>query len=81
MNRMVVRSRVGPDGVLRITVPVGKEDANREVEVTIEPVPVTPPQMTQEEWRAFVMGTAGSITDPSFMRHEQGEYERREELP
>jgi len=28
-----------------------------------------------------VLTTAGSITDPSFVRHEQGQYERREELP
>jgi hypothetical protein len=37
--------------------------------------------MTQEEWRLFVLSTAGSISDPSFVRHDQGEYERREELP
>jgi hypothetical protein len=29
--------------------------------------------MTQEEWRDFILATAGSITDPSFVRHEQGE--------
>jgi hypothetical protein len=81
MNRKVLHSRVGPDGVLHITVPMGKEDADREVRVTIDPVPVGPPPMTQEEWREFVLTTAGSITDPSFVRHEQGEYERREELP
>jgi hypothetical protein len=37
--------------------------------------------MTQEEWRQFVMETAASITDPSFVRHGQGAYEQREELP
>jgi hypothetical protein len=78
MNRTVLHSRVGPDGVLHITVPIGKEDADREVKVTIDPVP---PLMTQEEWREFVLSTAGSITDPSFVRHEQGEYEVRDELP
>ena len=81
MNRMVLHSRVGSDGVLHITVPVGKEDADREVQVTIDPVRDGPLSMTQEEWRDFVQATAGSITDPSFVRHEQGEYERREELP
>ncbi len=79
MNRMVVHSRVGADGILHITVPIGKADADREVQVTIDPIGPTP--MTQEEWRKFVLATAGSITDPSFVRHEQGEYERREELP
>jgi hypothetical protein len=79
MNRMVLHSRVGADGILHLTVPMGEADANREVQVTIEPV--VPPPMTQEEWRNFVLSTAGSITDPSFVRHEQGEYEHREELP
>ncbi len=37
--------------------------------------------MRQEEWRDFVLSTAGSITEPSFVRHEQGENEQREELP
>jgi hypothetical protein len=36
--------------------------------------------MTQEEWRQFIAETAGSITDPGFRRHEQGEYEQRDPL-
>jgi hypothetical protein len=79
MQRVVVKSRIGADGVLHMTVPVGAASANQDVQVTIEPA--GPPPMTQEEWRAFVLSMAGSITDPTFMRHEQGEYERREELP
>lgn len=79
MNRMVLHSRIGDDGVLQLTVPIGKEQANRDVEVTI--APIKKPSMTQEEWREFILSTAGSVDDPTFMRHEQGEYERREELP
>jgi hypothetical protein len=79
MNRMVVHSRVGADGILNIVLPIGKADADREVQVTVDPVGPSP--MTQEEWRSFVLSTAGSISDPSFVRHEQGEYEAREELP
>ena len=79
MKRVVVPSRVNGDGILQLTVSIGKADAGQEVQVTIDPVP--PSSMTQEEWRAFVVSTAGSITDPSFVRHEQGAYERREELP
>jgi hypothetical protein len=79
MNRMVLHSRVGADGVLHITVPMDKGDAGREVQVTIDPV--GPPPMMQEEWRNFVLSTAGSITDPSFVRHEQGQYEHREANP
>jgi hypothetical protein len=77
MNRIVLHSRVGADGVLQLAVPIGAADADREVQVTIDPVV---PAMTQEEWRKFVLVTAGSITDPSFERPEQGEYERRDEL-
>jgi hypothetical protein len=79
MDRILIHSRVGADGVLRIDVPMGDDAADREVRVTIDPV--GPPPMTQEEWRQFVLATAGSVTDPSFVRHDQGEYEHREELP
>ena len=79
MNRVVLHSRVGADGILYLTVPMGEAHADREVQVTIDPVRPSP--LTQEEWRNFVLSTADSITDPSFVRHEQGEYERREELP
>jgi hypothetical protein len=79
MSRLVLHSRVGPDGILHITVPIGKAAADRQVQVTIDTD--SPPPMTPDEWRNFVLATAGSITDPSFVRHEQGQYERREELP
>jgi len=79
MNRIVLKSRIGADGVLHLTIPVSAADANREVQVTIDPI--GPPPMTQEEWRKFILSTAGSITDPTFVRHDQGQYERRLELP
>ena len=79
MNPVVLRSRIGADGVLHIWVPMGEGNAGREVQVTIDSVGLSP--STQEEWRNFVLSTAGSVTDPTFVRHEQGEYEQREELP
>ena len=78
MNRMVVKSKVGGDGILHLELPVGIGEADKEVQVTVETVPPDP--MSQEEWRAFVMKTAGSIADPTFRRWEQGEYEEREPL-
>ena len=78
MTRIVLKSRVGADGVLQLSVPVGAGEANREVQVTIEAGPMT---MSQEEWRQWVEKMAGSIADPTFRRHDQGEYEQREELP
>jgi hypothetical protein len=79
MNRLTIRSRVGPDGVVRVNVPVGAAEVDREVQVTIEPV--ARPAMTQAEWEQFILSTGGSISDPTFVRHDQGEYEQREEWP
>jgi len=78
MNRVIVKTRIDADGVLRVTIPLTPEDANREVEVTIEPT--GPPPMTQEEWRQFIMSTAGTWQG-EFERPEQGEFEEREPLP
>jgi hypothetical protein len=78
MNPMVVKSRVGSDGILHLALPVGLQQADKEVQITVEPVPSKP--MSQEEWHAFILRTAGSITDPQFRRWEQGTYEQREPL-
>jgi len=79
MNRIVVKSKIGGDGVLHLDLPVGLAEADREVQVTVESIGTKTP-MTQEEWRAFVLATAGSITDPTFERPPQGEFEQREPL-
>jgi hypothetical protein len=70
--------QVGVDGVL--TLPLGSENANKFVRVTVETVDTatnrTP--MSREEWLQFIDETAGAITDPTFTRHPQGEYEQRD---
>jgi hypothetical protein len=82
MSIRQLQSRVGPDGVLVLSVPVGAELANQEVHITIDASPpvVAKPKMTHEQWVEWVRQTAGSIDDPTFIRHEQGEYEKRDEL-
>ncbi len=74
-------AQVGADGVLTLTMPLGREEANKTVRVVVETLE-TPaaPIADPEEWRRFVERTAGSIADPTFMRHPQGEYEKRDEL-
>lgn len=79
MNRLTLTSRIGPDGILQLNVPVGPGEANHEVRVTIEPNSAS--TMTQDEWRQWVERLAGSITDPAFRRHDQGDYDLREALP
>lgn len=76
MAPIVLTSKVGPDGVLHLTLPLVAAD--QDVRVTVEPI--TPKkQMTPEEWRAFILSTAGSWQG-EFERPEQGELEEREPL-
>ena len=70
-------STVGPDGVLRLAVPLLESDAGQEVKVTVEPIPQK--VMTQDEWRELVMSTAGAWQG-NLERPPQGEYEEREPL-
>ncbi len=77
MDRMVVKSTVSSDGILHLALPVGMEDANREVQITVEPVPPGP--VSQEEWQKLVLSTGGKWQG-EFQRPAQGDYERREPL-
>ena len=82
MSHVEITSRVDADGVLRICVPLGADEANREVKVVVEPTDVlgslSPP--ARQAWRDFVQSMAGCISDPTFERRGQGEYEQRSEL-
>jgi hypothetical protein len=77
MNRMVVKSTVSSDGVLHLALPVGIEEANKEVQVTVESAILVP--LSQEEWQELILSTAGKWQG-EFERPEQGEYEEREPL-
>ena len=76
-------AQVGADGVLTLSVPLGREGANKTVRVVVETVEgaAAGSLMGQEEWGRFVSSVAGRITDPTFDRQPQGEYEQRDELP
>jgi hypothetical protein len=81
MERVVIYSRVDADGVLRLSVPMGAAAADGEVEITIEAA--HPRQQTsaeEEEWRQFVLSTAGAWQG-ELERPSEGEYEERDELP
>jgi hypothetical protein len=66
MNRIVVRSKVNHDGTLHLSLPIGLEEADKEVQVTVEPCD-SRTSMTQEEWRDWVVSMAGTW---------QGDFER-----
>jgi hypothetical protein len=65
MSNIVIESVIGPDGTLRLDIPIGIENANQPVRVVIE---AAHKPMTRAEWSAFVRSMAGSITDPTFGR-------------
>jgi hypothetical protein len=77
VNRIVVKSRVGKDGILQLALAVGPVEAGREVLITVEPV--GPPALSPEEWRQYTLETAGKWQG-ELERPEQGEYEQREPL-
>jgi hypothetical protein len=79
MNRMIVNSKVGRDGVLHLDLPLGFDEAEKEVQVTVEAVATKQP-MTQEEWSAWVASMAGSWQG-DFERMPSGEFEERVALP
>lgn len=82
MTHIEITSKVGPDGVLKVAVPLGMGEANREVKITVESVEsgADKPPMGVDEWKQFVEEMAGSISDPTFRRHQQGEFEQRGEM-
>ncbi len=78
MNRIVVKSKVGHDGTLHLSLPLGAAEADQEVQVTVEAcASVTPP--SQSDWAAWVDSMAGSWQG-DFERPPQGEFEDREPL-
>jgi hypothetical protein len=72
--------RLGADGVLRL--PLGEINADKRVYVTLEILQPTAEAEAQQraERRRFIEEMAGIITDPTFVRHPQGEFEKRDEL-
>lgn len=78
MNRMIVKSRVGADGVLHVHVPIGAADANCEVLVTIEPA-AAPPRHSHQDYLNFLRATAGAWQG-EFERPPQDDFETREPL-
>ena len=83
MTNIELRTRIGPDGILTLSVPVGMTEANREVKVIVEPADTAvrkTAKLTPEEWAQFVADTAGAWKG-DLDAPEQGELEVRDQLP
>ena len=68
MTSIVLHSTSGPDGKLRLEVPVGKPDTEFEVEVVLRPKPDA-----GKGWPPGYFDLFGSIDDESFVRPPQGD--------
>ena len=78
MTRLVVESRVDEEGVLKLTVPVGKDEANRTMRITIEPAGEDSPSQLERQMRlsALIGSWQGDFEEP-----EELPYEERDSLP
>jgi hypothetical protein len=80
MQTLRTLGKASRDGVLRLEIPVGSPDAEFEVVVVLQPSRTAPAPANPEVlgWPPhFFEETAGSIQDPTFRRHDQGEFETR----
>jgi hypothetical protein len=76
-----VHSRVGSDGVLKLSVPLGAQDANRDVVVTIESLSsANQVPLFETSWQDFLDQTYGSCSGFGLVRAPQGEFELRESI-
>lgn len=86
MRVVQITAKPDADGVLRLSIPVGPAAGEFEVAVVLTPRPAAADPArpkTPEElgWPpGYFEQTAGSITDPTFERVDQGWYEQREPL-
>jgi hypothetical protein len=82
MTRLVLTSKVDSDGILRMTVPVGAAEADREVQVTIEATPKAGKPWTAEDQRKYLewLDSVAGQWQGEFERMPQGELEERDPL-
>ncbi|MBL8163661.1 MAG: hypothetical protein JNJ61_16870 [Anaerolineae bacterium] len=74
MDTFRIKTHVGSDGILKFELPIGTANVDCEVVINIQP------NMSREEWLAFIEETAGSLADDPIQRWPQGEHELRDEI-
>jgi len=75
-----LHSRVGDDGILNLRVDLGREDAQRDVVVTIQRLSKDEFVVKELPWQEFLDRTYGSCAGLGLERPEQGDYEQREAI-
>ena len=82
MRSILIRSRVGADGVLHLDIPSGLADTDVEVAVILQPVNQPAPGTGEDlGWSSgFFESVVGSWQGEPLTREFEGEYETREKL-
>jgi len=79
MTTIQTRSHVGPDGLLRLTLPVDVTDTDLDVTVVVRPVITDSAETSEEHSREVVRRTAGKWQGEPLVRPDQGQFEKRDE--
>ena len=77
MTRLILHSKVDPDGILRLAVPVGVGEADRDMQVTIESA--IPQPKVGHNYTAWLDSIAGRW-EGEFERMPPAKYESRDAL-
>jgi hypothetical protein len=77
MTVLHLQSKTDREGKLEVSVGVPEAEVDLVV-VVRDDLPDRP--KNDEEWERAVLSLQGSISDPTFKRHPQGEYPKREPL-
>ena len=80
MTKIILRSRVGKDGILNLDIPTEIKDAEVKVTVTIEAITDTNYPENLGWTPGFFDGTAGAWKGESLARESQCKYQIREDL-
>jgi hypothetical protein len=73
METIQLSKRIGADGILKLEMLVG---ANADCDITIR----VRPKLSQEEWRAVVEATAGSLADDPIERNQPPYLDVRDDI-
>jgi hypothetical protein len=81
MHTLRMIETTGTDGVLHVSVPLGKPQADFEVVLVLQPKETKPAPLGELGWpEGYFDNTFGSITDETFQRPPQGELPKPMEL-
>jgi hypothetical protein len=90
MQSIKLKAHVGPDGLLKLEVPIGMFDTELEVLVVVQPVALPKATTTNGDHKptpeelgwppGFFERTAGALADDPLIIDSEGDYEVREKL-